>query len=85
MLWWLSWTLAAQESLTSGLLRFSNEIPNRYLLGFQTQAPHPGLHTLSLTLPDHPGLVVEARSSYWSDAIPANVSAASTPPRNAGP
>lgn len=53
------------RSLERSLITISNHIPNRYLLSFQPQSPHPGLHSLSLSLKDYPGLIVTARSSYF--------------------
>jgi VWFA-related protein len=55
------------RSLVRGLLTISNHVPNRYVLSFQPQSPHPGFHSIELRLRDHPGLRVTARSSYWAD------------------
>ena len=49
-----------------GLATISNHVPNRYVLSFQPQMPQPGLHAITVTLKDHPDLVVTARSSYWA-------------------
>ena len=49
------------------LATISNHIPNRYVLSFQPQSPHPGLHVLSLSLPNYTKLAVTARTSYWAD------------------
>ena len=56
------------RSLVSGLLTISNHVPNRYVLSFQPQSPHPGFHAIELRLRDHPGLRVTARSGYWADS-----------------
>ncbi|MGB6473517.1 MAG: VWA domain-containing protein [Candidatus Sulfotelmatobacter sp.] len=56
------------RSLESSLLTISNHVPNRYVLSFQPQAPHPGLHAIELRLKDHPSLVVTARRNYWADS-----------------
>jgi hypothetical protein len=32
-------------------------------------APHPGLHELTLKLPDYEGLELTARTSYWADSV----------------
>jgi VWFA-related protein len=53
------------KSLDRDLLTISNHVPNRYVLSFRPQNPHPGAHALSLTLKSYPQLTVEARSSYW--------------------
>ena len=58
------------HSLERSLTTISNHIPNRYLLSFQPQSPHPGLHTLDLRLKDYTGLVVTARSSYFPTSEP---------------
>ncbi|MGP8175014.1 MAG: VWA domain-containing protein [Terracidiphilus sp.] len=56
------------RSLVRGLLTISNHVPNRYMLSFQPQSPHPGFHFVELRLKDHPGLRVTARSGYWADS-----------------
>ena len=61
------------RSLVRSLLVISNHVPNRYMLSFYPQSPHPGFHSVELRLRDRPGLRVTARSGYWadSDAAPA--------------
>jgi hypothetical protein len=56
------------KSLTRNLATISNDVPNRYVLSFQPNSPHPGLHSLSLSLRTRPELAVKARSAYWVDA-----------------
>ena len=56
------------RGLVRALLTISNHVPNRYLLSFQPQSPHPGFHLIELRLRDYPGLRVTARSSYWADS-----------------
>jgi VWFA-related protein len=55
------------HNLESSLLAVSNHIPNRYVLSFQPQSPHSGLHSIEVRLREHPNLVVVARRSYWAD------------------
>jgi VWFA-related protein len=55
------------RSLERSLLTISNHVPNRYVLSFQPQSPHPGLHVIELKLKEHPSLVVTARRNYWAD------------------
>ena len=55
------------RSLVRSLLTISNHVPNRYVLSFQPQSPHPGFHVVELKLKDHPGLRLTARSGYWAD------------------
>jgi VWFA-related protein len=63
--------LTNAKSLERDLATISNHIPNRYILSFQPQSPHPGLHVISLRAPNYAGLEVTARSSYWADPVPA--------------
>jgi len=53
------------KSLDRDLLTISNHVPNRYVLSFRPQNPHPGAHAVDLKLKSYPQLTVEARSSYW--------------------
>jgi hypothetical protein len=55
------------RTLVRDLLTISNHVPNRYVLSFQPQSPHPGYHAVELKLKDHPGLHLIARSGYWAD------------------
>lgn len=56
------------RSLVRNLLTISNHVPNRYILSFQPQSPHPGFHAVELKLNDHPGLRITARNGYWADS-----------------
>jgi len=56
------------RSLESSLLTISNHVPNRYVLSFQPQSPHPGLHAIELRVKEHPNLVVTARRNYWAES-----------------
>ena len=56
------------RGLVRALLTISNHVPNRYMLSFQPQSPHPGFHSIELRLRDYPGLRVTARSSCWADS-----------------
>ena len=55
------------KSLRQSLLAISNDVPNHYVLSFQPSSPHPGLHSLSLSLRKRPELVIKARGAYWID------------------
>jgi hypothetical protein len=59
--------LTDAKALERSLLTISNHIPNRYVLSFQPQSPHPGLHVIGLSLPNYSKLAVTARTSYWVD------------------
>ncbi len=64
--------LTNAKNLERDLLAISNHIPNRYVLTFQPQSPHPGLHVIGLSLPNYSRLAINARTSYWVDPeIPA--------------
>ena len=54
-------------SLERDVLTISHHLPNRYVLSFHPQAPHPGFHAIVLRLNDYPDLVVQARNGYWAD------------------
>ena len=55
------------RSLQKNLLTVSNHVPNRYVLSFHPETPHPGLHNLKLKLKDYPDLQITARKSYWAE------------------
>jgi hypothetical protein len=57
-----------ERSLVNGLVAFSNHLPNRYLLSYQPQSPHPGFHVIELRLREYPDLHISARTGYWADA-----------------
>ena len=59
--------MSDSRSMERGLVAIGNHLPNRYLLSFQPDDPHPGLHQLTLKLPNYPDLRVNARTSYWAD------------------
>lgn len=56
------------RSLERDLIAISNHMPNRYLLSFQPQSPHAGMHAITVKLPDYPQLKVAGRRGYWVDA-----------------
>jgi len=56
------------RTLERDLQTISNHVPNRYMLSFQPQSPHPGLHSVRLTLKDYPNLDLSARNSYWAES-----------------
>jgi VWFA-related protein len=64
--------LGSERNLEQDLTAIGNHLPNRYMLSFHPQALHPGLHVLSVKLPDYRRLEVTARTSYyWAE--PAEV------------
>lgn len=59
-----------RRSLQKDMLTVSNHVPNRYVLSFHPEAPHPGMHTLKLQLKNYSNLEITARRNYWAqDAI----------------
>jgi VWFA-related protein len=58
--------LGSERNLEQDLTAIGNHLPNRYILSFHPEAPHPGLHVLMLKLPDFEHLQVTARTSYWA-------------------
>jgi VWFA-related protein len=59
--------------------QFDNHLYNRYLLSFQPNNPHSGLHRLRVRLKETPHSAVLARSSYWVPPEPSNRTSSSTP------
>ncbi len=56
------------KDLKSGLITFSNDVPNYYVLSFRPTSLAPGLHALRLQIKDRPQLVSKSRSQYWIDS-----------------
>ena len=59
--------LTSERGLERSIQTIGNHLPNRYVLSFHPQSPHPGLHAIGLKLRDYTNLTVNARSSYWAD------------------
>ena len=55
------------KTIQRDMTEMANHVPNRYILSFQPQSPHPGLHALSVRLKDYAHLEINARNSYWAD------------------
>jgi len=66
------------KSLRRDLFTISNDVPNRYVLTFRPESPHPGLHALTVQLKEHPEFRLDARTEYWVDE-PPNTSPAAPP------
>jgi len=73
--------LTDEGSLERSLQVISNHIPNRYILSFQPQSPHPGFHALTLRAPNYANLEVTARSGYWADTEHASPPQPQSQPR----
>jgi hypothetical protein len=67
------------KSMERDLISISHHVPNRYLISFHPQSPHPGLHTLKVKLPQYPQLSVTARANYWIDEPSEPVSQPASP------
>jgi len=59
--------LTDAKSLERDLGLIANHLPNRYMLSFHPQSPHPGFHVLTVRVPKYPHLQVTARRSYWAE------------------
>ena len=56
-----------QKGFDNGMLRLSNHIHDYYLLSFQPPANvEPGLHRITISIPDYPEAKLRARQSYWA-------------------
>jgi VWFA-related protein len=64
--------LSNEKDLERDLQTISNHIPNRYVLSFQPQSPHPGFHLIVLQLPNYANLKVSARNGYWAESAGAS-------------
>jgi VWFA-related protein len=60
------------KDLKAGLIAFSNDVPNYYVLNFRPKSLTPGLHALHLEIKDHLRLVLNSRSQYWIDGDAAH-------------
>jgi len=59
-----------RKSFESYMNSFTNHLHSRYLLSFQPQDPHPGLHRLRVRLKSPQQGEILARSSYWAQSAP---------------
>ncbi|AFL86649.1 von Willebrand factor type A-like protein [Terriglobus roseus DSM 18391] len=57
-----------RKDLELQLTTFANDLSNRYILSFQPTNPTAGLHSLQVSLPQHPDLQATARTAYWHAA-----------------
>lgn len=56
-----------RKGFESRMNDFTNHLHSRYLLSFQPQDPHPGLHQLRVRLRDPAKGEILARTSYWAE------------------
>jgi VWFA-related protein len=57
---------SSSKSFESDMTGFTNHLHSRYLLSFQPQNPHPGLHEIEVHLADPGTSTVLFRTSYWA-------------------
>ncbi|HEY6448437.1 MAG TPA: VWA domain-containing protein [Acidobacteriaceae bacterium] len=69
------------KSMQGDLIAITHHVPNRYLISFHPQSPHPGLHTLRVRLSQYPKLDVTARANYWIDEAAASPHPPSSTPQ----
>ena len=68
-----SFKMGDTRSIQRDLQTLSNHLPNRYVLSFHPQSPHPGFHFLAVHLRDYDHLTVLARTSYWQESSSAQL------------
>jgi hypothetical protein len=73
--------LTDAKSLETSLATISNHMPNRYVLTFQPQSPHPGFHFITLQLRNPNDLKVSSRYGYWADTRVAPTDESEETPR----
>jgi hypothetical protein len=62
---------ATRNAFETDLTTFANHLHSRYLLSFEPNDPHPGLHRIRVTLRDRgKDWIVVNRSSYWAGGRP---------------
>jgi VWFA-related protein len=59
-------TFSTRDGFENRMLDFSNHLHSRYLLSFVAKDPHPGMHSIRVTLKRPETGKVLARSSYWA-------------------
>jgi VWFA-related protein len=59
-------SFATRDGFENDMLEFTNHLHSRYLLSFVSQDPHPGLHSIRVSLTTPARGTVLARSSYWA-------------------
>ena len=58
---------ASRKSFERLMTTFANHLQSRYLLSFQPEDPHPGLHQIRVRLRQPGKATVLARTSYWAE------------------
>jgi VWFA-related protein len=61
---------ASRKSFETKMNTFANHVHNRYLLSFEPERPHPGLHQIRVRLKDPArNETVLFRSNYWAGGV----------------
>jgi VWFA-related protein len=57
----------SRKAFESRLIDFTNHLHSRYVLSFEPQRPHPGLHQIQVRLKQpEAGISILSRTSYWA-------------------
>lgn len=60
-------SFSSRKAFETQLLNFTNHLHSRYVLSFEPQRPHPGLHKIEVRLKQPAGgTSVLSRTSYWA-------------------
>jgi VWFA-related protein len=59
-------SFSTRDAFENRMLDFTNHLHSRYLLSFVPKDPHPGMHSIRVTLKRPEAGKVLARSSYWA-------------------
>lgn len=59
-------SFSTRDGFETHMLEFTNHLHSRYLLTFEPKDPHPGAHSIRVTLKEPTIGKVLARGSYWS-------------------
>lgn len=59
---------SSRKSFETNMTGFANHLHSRYVLSFQPQNPHPGLHGIQVRLADRGTSTVLFRTTYWAQA-----------------
>lgn len=60
-------SFSSRKAFETHLIDFTNHLHSRYVLSFEPQRPHPGLHKIEVRLKDPAGgISLLSRTSYWA-------------------
>jgi VWFA-related protein len=61
---------SSQNKFDAGIHKLANHIHNFYLISFQPPDPAPGLHRISVKIPDYPDAKIRTRLTYYQGDAP---------------